>query len=102
MSIRTMQTRRTRPTRRHFYLAVFVSLVSVVFGNSSRAVAETRWAVIISGASGGEKYAEQMATWRSDLRSAMVDRYQFKAEHVRLLVDEAAKSGERASAENVR
>ena len=29
---------------------------------SSRA--ETRWAVIISGASGGEKYAEQMATWR--------------------------------------
>ncbi len=35
---------------------------------ASRRCAETRWAVIISGASGGEKYAEQMATWR--VRSA--------------------------------
>ena len=33
-----------------------------------RAVAETRWALIVSGASGGEKYAEQMATWRADLQ----------------------------------
>lgn len=66
------------------------------------AAGETRWAVIISGASGGEKYAEQMAAWRSDLRSALVDRYGFKAEHVKLLVDEAAKSGERATTANVR
>jgi len=64
--------------------------------------AETRWAVIISGASGGEKYAEQMAGWRNDLRSALVDRYQFKPEYVRLFVDEAATSGEKGSAENVR
>ena len=98
----TIKTRRTRRTRKHFCLVAFVSFVSFVFGTSSWAMAETRWAVIISGASGGEKYAEQMATWRSDLRSAMVDRYQFKPENVRLLVDEAAKSGERATAENVR
>jgi hypothetical protein len=69
---------------------------------ATTAVAETRWAVIISGASGGEKYAEQMATWRSDLRSALVDRYGFKAEHVKLLVDEAAKAGDRATTANVR
>lgn len=66
------------------------------------AAAETRWAVIISGASGGEKYAEQMRDWREGLRSAMVDRYGFKAEHVRLLVDEAAATGDKGSAENVR
>lgn len=66
------------------------------------AAAETRWAVIISGASGGEKYAEQMATWRSDLRSALVDRYGFKPEHVKLLVDEAAKTGDRATTANVK
>jgi len=68
----------------------------------SSALAETRWAVIISGASGGEKYAEQMRDWREGLRSAMVDRYGFKAEHVKLLVDEAATAGEKGSAENVR
>jgi len=66
------------------------------------AMAETRWAVIVSGASGGEKYAEQMRDWRAGLRSALVDRYGFKPEHVRLLVDEAAATGEKGSAENVR
>ena len=66
------------------------------------ALAEARWAIIVSGASGGEKYAEQMRDWREGLRSAMVDRYGFKPEHVRLLVDEAATAGEKGSAENVR
>jgi hypothetical protein len=75
----------------------------VFFVLSARgAAAETRWAVIVSGASGGEKYAEQMATWRSDLRSALVDRYGFKADHVKLLVDEAAKTGDRATTANVK
>ena len=77
-------------------------LLALAIAAPSVALAETRWAVIISGASGGEKYAEQMATWRSDLRSALVDRYGFKAEHVKLLVDEAAKSGDRATTANVR
>jgi len=66
------------------------------------ALADTRWAVIISGASGGEKYAGQMRDWREGLRSAMVDRYGFKAEHVRLLVDESVTTGEKGSADNVR
>ena len=74
----------------------------LVVASAAGAAAETRWAVIISGASGGEKYAEQMATWRADLRSALVDRYGFKAEHVKLLVDEAAKSGDRATTANVK
>ena len=66
------------------------------------ALAQTRWAVIISGASGGEKYAGQMRDWREGLRSAMVDRYGFKAQHVRLLVDESVPTGEKGSADNVR
>ena len=64
--------------------------------------AQNRWAVIISGASGGEKYAEQMATWRADLRSALIDRYQFKPEFVKLFVDETATSGDKGSADNVK
>ena len=82
-------------------LIVVMSFVFVVAG-AAGAAAETRWAVIISGASGGEKYAEQMATWRSDLRTALVDRYGFKPEHVKILVDEAAKTGDRANTANVK
>ena len=78
--------------------ATFVIFVASAAG----AAAESRWAVIVSGASGGEKYAEQMATWRADLRSALVDRYGFKPDHVKLLVDETAKTGERATTANVK
>ena len=77
-------------------------LAAIVLTSPAPAAAETRWAVVISGASGGEKYAEQMRGWREGLRSAMVDRYGFKAEHVRLLVDESASTGEKGSADNVR
>jgi hypothetical protein len=80
-----------------------IALVIVLLtAGSSQAFAENRWALIISGASGGEKYAEQMAGWRNDLRAALVDRYQFKPEFVKVLVDETATSGEKGSAENVR
>ncbi len=79
-----------------------IALVACVFSVPVTALAETRWAVIVSGASGGEKYAEQMKTWRADLQSALVDRYGFKPEHVRVLVDETVKTGEAANAANVR
>jgi len=64
--------------------------------------AETRWAVIVSGASGGEKYAEQMKQWRSTLQSALVDRYGFDAARVRVLVDESVSGGTTGSAANVK
>ena len=66
------------------------------------AAGEERWAFILSGASGGAKYAGQMAEWRTGLQSALVDRYGFKADKVRVFVDETVKTGESGSAENVR
>lgn len=66
------------------------------------AQAETRWAVIVSGASGGEKYAEQMLAWRTDLRTTLVERYGFTPENVRVLVDETDKAGPQGNAANVR
>lgn len=79
-----------------------ISVIACLLALPVTALAETRWAVIVSGASGGEKYAEQMKTWRGDLQSALVDRYGFKTENVRLLVDETVKAGEAANAANVR
>ncbi len=66
------------------------------------AAADTRWAVVVSGASGGEKYAEQMKTWRTALQQALVDRHGFDAAHIKLLVDESVQDGMAGSAANVR
>jgi hypothetical protein len=68
----------------------------------SAAAAEERWALIVSGASGGQKYAEDMKRWRSMLTSALVDRYGFPKENVRVLADETDKSSPQGTAANVR
>jgi hypothetical protein len=79
-----------------------VALVALAILTAVPAAAEQRYAIVLSGASGGPKYAEQMAEWRNGLRSALVDRYGFAAENVRVFVDETVKTGEQGSAQNVR
>ena len=69
---------------------------------AQEARAEERWALILSGASGGSKYAEQMREWRTTLSSALVDRYGFTAGKVRVFSDETDKTGPQATAENIR
>ncbi len=78
----------------------FVSLLSLFV--PAAAAAEQRWAIVLSGASGGAKYAEQMNTWRTSLSTALVDRYGFPKDKVRVFVDEAVKTGEQGTAANVR
>lgn len=81
---------------------VAAAMQVAVLAMASGAFAEERYALVISGASGGPKYAEQMAEWRNGIRSALVDRYGFAADNVRLLVDETVKTGEQGSAQNAR
>ena len=69
---------------------------------ATAAAAEQRYALILSGASGGPKYAEQMAEWRNTLRSALVDRYGFSADNVSIFVDETVKTGVPGTAQNLR
>jgi hypothetical protein len=66
------------------------------------AAAEERWALVLSGASGGPKYAEDLKRWRATLVSVLSDRYGFNKEHVRVLADETEKSGTQGTAANVR
>jgi hypothetical protein len=80
--------------------AILLLLASLL--TPAGAAAETRWAVIVSGASGGPKYAEQMQQWRTALQTALVSRYGFEASRVHLLVDESVKGGTTGSAANVK
>lgn len=64
--------------------------------------AEERWAIVLSGASGGPKYADSMKSWRTAVTTALVDRYGFGKEKVRVFVDETVKTGEQGTAANVR
>ena len=74
----------------------------VVMAFAGRAGAETRYALIVSGASGGEKYAAQMKQWRAGLQTALVERHGFEAKNVHVLTDEAESGGATGSAANVK
>lgn len=64
---------------------------------------DPRWAVVVSGASGGADYAAQLATWRQGIQAALTSRFGFPAAQVVQLVDETAReAGTVATAENVR
>lgn len=80
--------------------AILLVLASLL--TPAGAAAETRWAVIVSGASGGPKYAEQMQQWRTALQAALVSRYGFEESRVHVFVDESVKSGTTGSAANVK
>jgi hypothetical protein len=84
----------------HLFTCALVLLLLI--GLPTKARAEERWAVVLSGASGGAKYAEQMQEWRKALGSALLERYGFTADKVRVLVDETDKTGAQGNAENVR
>lgn len=66
------------------------------------AQAQDAWALIVTGASGGPKYAEQLQTWRTDLQNTLVSRYGFAPARVKVLVDETVATGEQATAKVVR
>jgi hypothetical protein len=89
-----------KATMRHAWRGVLPLLVLLLAPGA--AAAETRFALIVSGASGGEKYAEQMKQWRAALQSALVDRHGFDASSVRVLTDESVQGGTTGSAVNVK
>jgi hypothetical protein len=82
-------------------MRVIATLILTLFA-VAEARAEERWAVILSGASGGPKYAEQMREWRDSLSTALIDRYGFARDKVKVLVDETVKTAEQGTADNVR
>jgi len=65
------------------------------------AAAEERYAVIVSGVSGGEKYAAQQRQWRSELAAFLTAGLAFSDANV-VILDEDSAGSSRATADNVR
>jgi hypothetical protein len=91
-------------TRRAGWLTVGLALLwPVVASAQAPAARDSRWAIVVSGASGGPEYAAQLATWRLAIQTALTSRFGFSATQIVQLVDETARTaGTPATAENVR
>jgi hypothetical protein len=72
-----------------------------VFALASPALAGERYAIVVSGASGGEKYAAQQQKWRADLGTALKTTLAFPEANV-LVFSEENSDSLKATAENMR
>jgi hypothetical protein len=65
------------------------------------AAAQQRYAVLISGVSGGEKYAAQQQKWRTELTAFLTTNFAFPDSNV-VVLDEVSDASSKATADNVR
>jgi hypothetical protein len=68
---------------------VFVALFSLVVC-ASTALAGDRYALIVTGASGGPQYAEKYTTWRTAFVTLLRERFAYPADHVVALAEDEA------------
>lgn len=80
---------------------LLVLAAAVLLTLSSSASAQQRFALIVSGATGGDEYAAQYATWTDGLSRTLTGRLGFDPAHVTVLT-ESETPAEAATAQNVR
>jgi hypothetical protein len=76
--------------------------LTMVAAAATRAAAADRYALVVSGALGEDKYAERYDEWRTRLVNVLADRFGFGRDHVLALGARAEGPVQVASRENVR
>jgi hypothetical protein len=81
---------------------IAAALAAFVVASGSTAAAQERYAVIVTGAAGGEEFAAKYRKWRMSLGSMLREQFMFPADHVRLLGEDVGGGVEPATREHVR
>jgi hypothetical protein len=68
----------------------------------SRALAADRYAIVITGASGGEAYAAKYDGWRTSLVATLKQRFKYPDDHLFVLAEREGQDVAKATRENVR
>jgi hypothetical protein len=79
-----------------------VGLVALLVVASPAAAAGNRYALIVTGASGGPDYAKKYDTWRSSLVSILAGTFEYPAENLIVLAEQARPGVREANRQNVR
>ena len=82
-------------------LGIFATAMLLAAGATASAGAEERYALIVSGATGGQEYDTQYRRWTSDLSRTLTDRMKIDPARVTVLSDTSRVEGA-ATAGNVR
>src|SRR5690348_3133952 len=89
------------PAMRNTRPAMLLSLLIAVSWPASARSAE-RYAVIVSGASGGQPYAQKYEMWRTSLADTLVNAFRYPRDHVFVLGETEGAGVLSATRDNVR
>jgi hypothetical protein len=78
--------------------AILACLMLLVFASAASA---ERYAVIVTGASGGEAYATKYAQWRTTFTATLRDTFKYAPERILVLAENEAEGVQKATRENV-
>jgi hypothetical protein len=81
--------------------ALRVAIACLVLAAASSASAADRYALVITGASGGPQYADRYAAWRTKFVDALKDAFGYPDDHVVVLAEDAESAGRRSTRANV-
>ena len=82
-------------------MIVMAALIALTLAAAEPPSAEDRFALVITGAPGGEAFVATYATWERNLSNALRDRLGFPADHV-LVLSGANPEAEQSTQQNVR
>jgi hypothetical protein len=88
---------RGRPERAPLRVIVVLGLVL----SASNALAGDRYALVISGAAGGDQYAEKYNTWRTAITATLLDTFKYPPDRVVVLADAGEDAAMKSTRENV-
>jgi hypothetical protein len=102
MIITTLNAKHAKPAKRT-HVRVFASVAAVVLIvlTASAAHAGDRYALIVTGASGGDTYAQKYQKWRVTFVSTLRDKFGYTADRMVVLADAESAGVGRATRENV-
>jgi hypothetical protein len=81
------------------FLAIVAALA--VWITPSHAFGADRYALIVSGAAGGDQYGAKYAAWRAAITSTLLDRFKYPADRVVVLADADEDGVRKSTRENV-
>jgi hypothetical protein len=81
---------------------VVLALAGWLFVSPSLAQAADRFAVVITGASGGDPYAGKYDRWRTSLVTTLTQKFRYPDDHLFVLAEREGQHVARATRENVR
>jgi hypothetical protein len=80
---------------------VLIAIV-MIWGSAGSASASERYALVVTGASGGPQYAQQYDTWRKSFVTFLRDSWNYPDDHVFVLAETESDGVAQSTRENVR